>query len=302
MPRDFLREFDSLSVQTKTGSVRVRRGGAGTPVLLLHGFPETHLAWRRVAPVLAEDFTVVAADLPGYGDSVAPDHDGHHEPFSKRAMAQQLVEAMGALGASRFAVIGHDRGARVAYRMALDHPDRVFALGVLDVVPALEVYEHLTYPAARQMVNWFLLAQPAPLPEELIRADPDRYLTHILGSWGGAESIEREVLDEYARCFRNPRVIDAICAEYRAGDSIDLEHDRADRDAGRRISCPVLISWVPGGLVPLFGEPLSIWRRWADDVQGGEMSTRGHFMMEEAPRETAARIQTFLAARVPTSS
>ena len=291
--------FEPVSVQAGDVNLCVRRGGAGAhAVLLLHGFPETHLAWRKVAPQLAQRFTVVAADLPGYGDSTGPDADGHHERYCKRAMASALVDGMSALGLSRFAVIGHDRGARVAYRMALDHPERITALGALDVVPTLEVAERLTYAAARQMMNWFLLAQPPSLPEQFLGSNPDRYLRYILDSWGGSDVIEEPVVEEYARCFRNRDVIHAICAEYRSGDSIDMDHDRDDRKAGRRICCPVLVLWAPHGLVPLFGDPVSIWQQWADDVQGEAMTTSGHFLMEESPRETAALIEQFLVRRL----
>jgi haloacetate dehalogenase len=288
--------FENLSVQIANGNLNLRCSGKGPAVLLLHGFPETHLAWRHVAPSLAEHFSVFVSDLPGYGDStVARDLDA--DGLTKRAMAEQLVEGMAALGVSRFAVVGHDRGARVAYRMALDRPDRVAALGVLDVVPALEVAERLTYAAAREMVNWFFLAQPPTLPEEMIQSNPERYLKYILNSWGGSDAIEPEVFDEYARCFRNPDVIRAICAEYRAGDSLDIEHDRDDRRERRRIACPVLVIWAPHGLVPLFGDPLAIWRAWADAVQGGALDTRGHFIMEEAPRDVTARIEHFLSSQ-----
>ena len=289
--------FAAHTIEAGETTLFIRRKGSGRPLLLLHGFPQTHVMWHRVAPALAEHFTVIAADLPGYGDSVGLAPDGG-DRFSKRDMANQLVASMSALGMSRFAVVGHDRGARVAYRMALDHPQQVIALGVLDVIPTLEVSERLTYSAARQMANWFFLAQASPVPEDIIGSRSDRYLRHILESWGGTEVIESETFEEYARCFRDPRVIRAICAEYRAGDSVDLEHDRVDRDTGRRIRCPVLVTWAPNGLVPLFGDPLSIWRKWANDVQGEAMNCRGHFMMEESPQETAERIHTFLAAKL----
>jgi haloacetate dehalogenase len=233
-----------------------------------------------VAPRLASLFLVVVPDLPGYGDSVGDDVDDTPERFSKRAMSDVLVRLMAALGLSRFAVVGHDRGARVAYRMALDHPDCIIALGVLDIIPTLDVAELLTYETARQMTNWFWLAQPPPLPEEMLAASPRLYLRHIIDAWGGARAIEPDVFEEYLRFFSNSKVLRSICHEYRASDAIDLEHDRTDRRNGTRIACPMLALWEARGFVEGFGDPLSIWRNWADRVSGQALDA-GHFLMED---------------------
>jgi haloacetate dehalogenase len=288
--------FDALSreiVRVATGSVLVRRAGRGPVVLLLHGYPETSVAWRKVAPCLANEFTVVVADLPGYGDSTLADEAIDEGRVSKRIMGRALADAMTALDISRFAVVGHDRGARVAYRMALDHPQRIRALAVLDVIPILDMAEHMTYEAARQMGHWLWLAQPSTVPETLIGLDPDLYVRHIIEEWGGTRVIEREAVDEYVRCMSKPEVLRMAGAEYRA-DLLDLEHDRADRMGGNRIACPLLAMWAQGGLAEQFGDPLDVWRRWADDVAGGALAG-GHFLMEECPDEVTAALRAFLS-------
>jgi haloacetate dehalogenase len=261
-------------------------------VLLLHGYPETSLAWRKVAPDLANDFTVIAADLPGYGESILSDDAFDDGRISKRTMGCALADVMSELGISRFAVVGHDRGARVAYRLAMDHPEQICAVAVLDVIPILDMAERLTYEGARQMAHWFWLAQSSTVPETLIGLDPDLYVRHIIDQWDGAGVIEREAVDEYIRCMRKPEVLRTMGAEYRA-DRLDLEHDQADRRAARRITCPLLALWAEGGLTERFGDPLAIWRQWADDVTGGALAG-GHFMMEESPRELATWLRPFL--------
>jgi haloacetate dehalogenase len=285
----FSREFVAVS----TGRVLIRRAGRGPAVLLLHGFPETSVAWRKIAPELATQFTVIAADLPGYGDSSLSDGATDDGRISKRTMAATLAEAMTELDVSTFAVVGHDRGARVAYRLALDHPERISAIAVLDVIPILDMAEGTTYEAARQMGHWFWLAQPSTIPETLIGRDPDLYVRHIIEQWDGAQVIEREAADEYMRCMRKPDVRRTMGAEYRA-DQLDLAHDRADRIAGRRIVCPLLAIWAQGGLTELFGHPVAMWRKWADDVDGHALAA-GHFLMEESPQNLAALLVPFLA-------
>jgi haloacetate dehalogenase len=284
--------FSRELITVAGGTVFVRRAGSGPVVLLLHGYPETHLAWRKVAPLLATRFTVVAADLPGYGDSTLSGDNRNAERISKRTMAGVLADLMTELGAPRFAVVGHDRGARVAYRLALDLPRRVDAIALLDIIPIVEMANRLTYASARQMAHWFWLAQPSTAPETLIGRDPELYLRHIVDAWGGSDVIERDALEEYLRCFRKPEVLRASGAEYRA-DQLDLEHDRADRAAGRRITCPLLALWAQGGLPEEFGDPLVIWRDWADDVHGCAIAG-GHFMMEESPRKITALLEPFL--------
>jgi haloacetate dehalogenase len=285
--------FSRESIAGSTATVSVRRGGSGPAVLLLHGFPETSVAWRRIAPGLATQFTVIAADLPGYGDSSLSDAAIDEGRVSKRSLAAILADTMTELDISTFAVVGHDRGARVAYRLALDHPERVSAIAVLDVIPILDMAERITYEAARQMGHWFWLAQPSTTPETLIGLNPDLYVRHIIDQWGGSQVIEREAVDEYIRCMRKRDVRRAMGAEYRA-DQLDLAHDRADRMAGRRIVCPLLTVWAQGGLTEQFGDPVAIWHKWADKVEGRALAA-GHFLMEESPQELAALLVPFLA-------
>jgi haloacetate dehalogenase len=284
--------FPHQFVTVSTGNILVRRAGNGPAVLLLHGFPETSVAWRKITPILTKQFTVIAADLPGYGDSSVADAALDNGRLSKREMAAALADAMTALDISIFAVVGHDRGARAAYRLALDHRERIAAIAVLDVIPILDMADRMTYEAARQMGHWFWLAQPSTVPEALIGHDPDLYVRHIIEQWDGSEVIEREALDEYVRCMRKPEVRRIMGAEYRA-DQLDLAHDRADRVAGRRIVCPLLAVWAKGGLTERFGDPMAIWRQWADDVEGRAL-TAGHFLMDESPQELAALLVPFL--------
>jgi haloacetate dehalogenase len=291
---DLFDGFTPQRVTTPGGELSLVRGGTGPPVLLLHGYPQTHAAWHRVAPRLATRFTVVAVDLPGYGDSAGPTPDPAHAAYSKRATAATLVTAMTALGFTRFAVAGHDRGGRVGYRMALDHPERVSRLAVLDMVPTLEMAERIDRRLALAEYHWFFLAQPHPLPETLIGGAPDFYLTHTLESWAGRRgAFDESALAEYRRCFRKPSVIRAACEDYRAGLTVDLEHDRADRAAGRRIGSPVLALWgATAGDAYALDYPAT-WRRWADRVAGRPLDC-GHFLMEEAPEETASALLEFL--------
>jgi haloacetate dehalogenase len=285
---NFAREF----IDVEAGRVCVRRAGSGPVVLLLHGYPETSLAWRKVAPDLANEFTIVAADLPGYGDSTLSDVVIADGRVSKRTMARAVANAMSELGIAQYAVIGHDRGGRVAYRLALDRPTRIRALAVLDVIPILDMAERLTYAAARQMAHWFWLVQPSTVPETLIGLDPDLYVRHIIEQWGGSTVIEPETVEEYVRCMRKPEVLRMMGAEYRA-DQLDLEHDRADRLAARRIACPLLALWAQGGLMEQFGDPLAVWRNWSDRVNGGALAG-GHFLMEGSPQELTALVRPFL--------
>jgi haloacetate dehalogenase len=287
--------FSRAHVEVNGARMLVRRAGSGPAVLLLHGYPETHLAWRDVAPDLATQFTLIAADLPGYGDSLISD-DVSREPFSKRAMGRMLAELMDVLGLSRFAVVGHDRGARAAYRLALDFPQRVAALAVLDVIPILDMADRLTYQTAGQMAHWLWLAQHSDVPERLIGLDPDLYVRHILEMWGGSRVIDASVIAEYVRCMRKPEVRRAISAEYQA-DQFDLADDRADRANGRRIQAPVLAVWGKGGFAEQFGDPIAIWRNWADQVSGRALAC-DHFMMEESPWEVSALLASFLVETV----
>lgn len=282
--------FELTTIDTAEASIRVRRGGSGPPLLLLHGNPQTHVMWHAVAPRLARDFTVVAADLRGYGDSSKPQTTSDHEPYSKRAMARDQVAVMGALGFERFFVAGHDRGGRCAYRMALDHPERVAKLAVLDIIPTGEAFARADMAFALSYWHWFFLAQPFDLPERLMGYDPDRYLLD-----GRRHLFAPEAYAEYLRCFRDPATRHAICEDYRAGASFDYELDLADRGQ-RRVACPVLALWSGTGELPaLYDDVLAIWRDWADDVTGRALDC-GHYLPEEAPDETCAELRAFFLA------
>lgn len=286
------------------GAVELHRvvEGAGLPLLLLHGFPQSHLMWRDVAPLLADEFTVVCADLRGYGESDCPPSDADHLPYSKRAMAQDVVELMAGLGFERFCIAGHDRGGRVAYRAALDHPERVERLAVLDVLPIDVSWERADARLALGFWPWSLLAQPEPLPEYLLAAAPEAVLDHALGgAWGTpAETFGDDVRQAYLAPMRDREHVHAICEEYRAAASIDREHDAADRRAGRRIACPMLALWSGQGPLSSWyaddGGPIAIWRALADDVDGGPVEG-GHFFPEEHPADTAESLSRFFAAR-----
>jgi haloacetate dehalogenase len=267
-------------------------GGHGPPLLLLHGYPETHACWHRVAPSLASRFTVVCPDLRGYGDSGRPAADPTHRAYSKRTMARDQLEVMVQLGFERFAVVGHDRGGRVAYRLALDHPEHVTRLAVLDIVPTIETWARLGRKAGLGTYHWYFLAQPPDLPERLIGADPDYFPGWTLNSWTGPPgTIDPRALNEYRRAFRNPDVIRATCEDYRAGATVDVEDDAADRGV-RQIRCPVLALWAEDASEPGW-DPIAIWREWAPDLRGQRVAC-GHFLPEEAPAETLAALEAFL--------
>jgi haloacetate dehalogenase len=265
--------------------------GDGAPVLLLHGFPETHYCWRALIPTLAQSHTIVAPDLRGYGSTRAPAGGPHGEGFSKREMASELVELMRLLGFDRFAVVGHDRGARVAYRMALDHADAVERLAVLNVIPTVDQFERMAGGPSLAYWPWFLLAQPEPFPEQLITAAPDQFLRYIFGSWTAASSaIDDEALAVYLAAFTPAAA--AICADYRASFWLDREHDQDDRRHARRIACPVLV--VTGAEETQLADAAVVWRKWATDVHAVTVSG-GHFIPEEAPEVLAAELNGFLA-------
>lgn len=288
--------FSQHRVGTRGAEINLKRGGDGPPVLLLHGYPETHLCWHRVAPALARRFTIVTPDLRGYGDSSKPHSDPDHATYSKRTMARDMIEVMAELGHKRFTVVGHDRGARVAYRMALDHPQSVDKLAVLDIVPTYTTWIRMQMSRGLKTYHWFFLAQPGGLPERLIGADPVYYLKEKLRRWSGSiDAFPENVVEEYARCFSDPACIHATCEDYRAGATIDFELDRADYGK-RKIACPVLALWGQRGFAKGNDDtedPLADWRGWADDVRGGPIRS-GHFLPEEAPEETLAALEAFL--------
>ncbi|WP_445149958.1 alpha/beta hydrolase [Baekduia sp. Peel2402] len=290
--------FRVAEVPSPRGPVLARVGGAGPPLLLLHGYPETHLMWHAVAPLLAERFTVVAADLPGYGGSFRPAVAKDHASYAKRALAADLVAAMGALGHDAFAVAGHDRGGRVAYRMALDHPERVTHLAVLDVVPTGEVWRHADAALALGYWHWAFLAQPAPLPERLILGDPDGFwiAAERMGLKRGDPRYPDVVLDAYREQLDDPAFVEAMCEDYRAGATVDREHDDVDR--GRRtIACATVALWAGDGSLPRFyRDPLEPWRSYAPDVTGGAIAGASHFLAEDAPGQVAAELLSSLGA------
>ena len=271
-------------------------GGAGAPLLLLHGHPQTHAIWHKVAPLLARHFTVVACDLRGYGDSSKPQGAPDHANYSKRVMAADMVASMRHLGFERFRVMAHDRGARVAHRLMADHPQAVERAVLLDIAPTLAMYEGTTEAFARAYWHWFFLIQPAPLPERLIEADPDAYLRDVMGRRSaGLAPFDARALAEYARCLSLPGTAHGICEDYRAAAGIDLEHDRADRDAGRRIETPLLALWGAHGVVQRCFDPLLEWRKVAMRVEGEALDC-GHYIPEEAPEALLARALPFLLA------
>ncbi len=292
--------FETMIIDTDGASINVRRAGSGRPVLLLHGFPQTLLMWRDIAPLLAADFTVVCADLRGYGDSGCPSSAEDHAPYSKRTMAQDMVAVMDTLGFGRFAIAGHDRGGRVAYRAALDHPTRVDKLALLDVLPIDAVWDRADAHMALAFWPWSLLAQPEPLPERLLASAPEAVIDDALSeNWGTpADTFHASVRAAYLTPLRDGAHIHAICEEYRAAATIDRDHDAADRQAGRRISCPVLALWSGSGPLSTWytsdGGPLSLWRDFADSVDGGPVHG-GHFFPEEHPEETATALTQFFA-------
>lgn len=283
--------FTLETVDTSEVTVRVRHGGSGPPLLLLHGHPQTHVMWHRVAPMLADAFTVVCPDLRGYGDSSKPPTAPDHAPYSKRAMARDQVALMRYLGFERFAVAGHDRGGRCAYRLALDHSERVEKLAVLDIIPTGEAWWRADREFFLGFWHWAFLAQPAPLPERMIGANPDNYY------FRNREQAERlfapEALADYLRCVHDPATIHAMCEDYRAGATIDVALDEADRGR-QRIACPVLALWSGREELDRWYDVLAIWRGWADDVRGRTIDG-GHYLAEEAPDEVAAELRAFFS-------
>jgi len=290
---EFFPGFTSHRVGTRATEIRCVVGGDGPPVLLLHGYPQTHVMWHRVAPALARHYTVVCADLRGYGDSGKPASDDTHAAYSKRAMAADMVELMRDLGHSRFRLVGHDRGGRVAHRLCIDHPDVVSQLAILDISPTRTMYARTDQAFATAYYHWFFLIQPFDLPERLIGADPAYYLQRKLGGWGtGIAHFDPRALAEYTRCFSDPATIHATCEDYRASASIDLAHDAASES--QKIDCPVLVLWGDKGVVHRLFQPLDDWRAVALDVRGRALPC-GHYLAEERPEETLRELETFFA-------
>ena len=288
--------FETGRFTSSGAQIHYRRAGAGEPVLLLHGYPQTHTCWHAVAPELARHYTVVCADLRGYGDSSKPAGLTDHSNYSKRAMAQDMVEFMASLGFERFHLVGHDRGGRVGHRLAADHPQRVHSLTVLDISPTLRMFERTDMEFARAYYHWFLMLQPPPLPEQMLAG---KVPFNVLGRIGRDEpdlsKFHEVAVREYVRCYADPAAIHASCEDYRAAGTIDLEHDRADRAAGRKLPMPMMALWGAQGVVGNMFDCLADWQAVANNAIGSALPC-GHFVPEEAPQETLAEIERFLQA------
>lgn len=290
-----LDRFSKDQRQVNGVTIHFRHGGSGPPLLLLHGFPQTHVIWHRVADALAERFTLVMPDLRGYGDSSKPPGDKDHANYSKRTMAQDMVELMAALGHRRFDLCGHDRGGRVAHRLALDHPDAVGRLMVIDISPTRTMYEATDMRFATLYYHWFMLIQPHPLPETLIGNNAAFYLKYTLGGWGssGASYIDPAAMAEYERCFCTPEAIHAACEDYRAAAGIDLEHDR-DHDA-KKLTCPTHVVWGEHGVVGKLFRPLQDWQEKCALPVTGRALPAGHFIPDQVPELLLEEMKTFFA-------
>ncbi len=293
-----LEGFTRSEIRTTGARIVTVTGGSGPPLLLMHGNPFTHLNWAKVAPALARDFTVVATDLRGYGDSEKPPGGDDHAGYSFRAMAQDQVEVMAALGHQSFFAAGHDRGARVLHRMCLDHPAKVKRAAILDIIPQHHLFNNITQPWATFSWHWFFNIQPEPMPEKMMGADPDWFIEKKLAkTQQGLSFFDPAALAEYKRCFRNPATIHAICEDYRATAGVDLAMDTEDFAAGRKIECPVLLLWGATGGVGRNTNPGpdEIWRRYAANIVAARALPCGHYLSEEAPRQTAAALHEFFA-------
>ncbi len=289
--------FASEWINTSSGRIFARVGGKGPPLLLLHGFSETHVMWHRVAPQLADRFTLIIADLPGYGWSDMPESDAQHLPYSKRAMAKAMVEAMEQLGHVHFALAGHDRGGRVSYRLALDHPGRLSRLAVLDILPTYNYWERMNRAYALKIYHWTFLAQPAPLPETLISGQGEFFLRFKMASQTKSktlDAIDKRALEHYIAPFRDPARVHAMCEDYRAGAYIDYDLDKADFEAGNKITVPMLVLWGGVGIAQAAATPLDIWKQWATNVDGVPVDS-GHFLTEENPDVTAKALRAFFS-------
>lgn len=285
--------FGQHRVKANGVEINFRRGGSGPPLLLLHGYPQTHAIWHAIAPRLAQNHTVIAADLRGYGDSAKPRGDASHMTYSKRTMAKDMVDLMAGLGWRRFSLAGHDRGGRVAYRLALDHPEAVEKLAVLDIVTTHTMWKSMDKKVASATYHWLFLSQPDGLPERMIGHDPEWYLRETLRRWAAPGfSFAPDAMADYVRCFRDPAAIHGACEDYRAGATVDFDHDSADLGQ-RKITCPVLALWGQTGIAQEARDVLGAWRPWADDVSGHAI-TSGHFLAEEAPDETLKALEKFL--------
>jgi len=289
-------EFESLQLDVGPVQIHARTAGSGPPLLLLHGYPESSLMWRNVAPSLAEKVTVVTTDLRGYGNSSTPPDDELHETYSKRAMAADQVKVMELLGHDQFMVAGHDRGGRVTHRLALDFPKRINRLAVLDIIPTLHMFENVDREMAQSYFHWFFLIQGNGVPEQLINADPQAWIeSRFSGRLLGENPIDPDAIAEYTNIFRDPAHVAATCADYRAAASIDLDHDRADRSAKHRITAPLLVMWGQSSYVGRNFDSVEVWKSFADQVTGIQAPS-DHYIPEEAPSFTADVLSEFFSA------
>ena len=284
--------FEERRIDLDDAEIYVKVGGDGPPLLLLHGFPQTHVAWHEIAPRLAEEYTVIAPDIRGYGRSTGPS-DPEAADYTHRVMAEDMANVMEVLGFDTYQIVGHDRGARIGYRFALDFPHRVQTLAVLDIIPTLETAERMDYERAKGMYHWLFLAQQYPIPETLINNEPSFYIDHLIENWSmNADDLNQNAITDYHRFFRQKSVVRACCEDYRAGLSLDLEHDLKSRTAGDRIDCPVLVLWGSERDRDT-SDTLAIWESWSTDVRGGPLPC-GHFLMEEAPDATFEALDSFI--------
>lgn len=284
-------EFTHHRISTSGATINLVKGGTGKPLLLLHGYPQTHIMWHKVAPLLCDRFTVICSDLRGYGDSDKPSSDPTHFTYSKRATAQDQVEVMAALGFERFFAAGHDRGGRVLHRLILDHPERVEKAAVLDIVPTRTIFQTVNKELAIAYEHWFFLSQPYDFPERLIGNDPEFYLRTKMNQWSAnPNSFTDEAMAEYIRCFSNRQTIHATCEDYRAAATIDLEHDEIDINS--KIQCPLLVLWGARGVMERRYDVLETWRERGVNVIGKALDS-GHFLPEEAPQETVDALLDF---------
>jgi haloacetate dehalogenase len=290
----FFEGFRLDVVAVAGGKLRLRYGGSGPPLLLLHGNPQTHVIWHAVAPQLAERFTIICPDLRGYGQSFKPEATVDHVPYAKRAMAVDMIQLMNHFGFDRFSVGGHDRGARLAHRIALDFPERITRLAVLDIIPTIEHFERTDMNFAMGYYHWFWLAQRHPVPESLINAAPDIWFrAHTSREPKGSDFFHPKALSDYLEAVQNPEMVRGMCEDYRAAASIDLDHDRQSREAGVKIRCPLLVLWGAKGKIERWYEPLDIWRQYcAAEISGGPVNS-GHYLAEEAPAEVLDRFNRF---------
>lgn len=283
--------FSYTRLSTQGADINVASAGSGPPLLLLHGYPQTHYMWHKIAPALSQYFHVICPDLRGYGDSSKPNSDNTHQAYSKREMASDMVDIMRQFGHKNFYAAGHDRGARVLHRMALDHPKQVLKAALLDIVPTYEMFNLIDQTSATGYYHWYCLIQDNDLPEKMIGASPDYYLFDKLNRWSAyPKCIEQHAIDEYLRCFRNPATIHATCEDYRAAASIDLEHDKADLSI--KITCPLLVLWGKQGIIGRHYDLLDIWQHRASNVRGQALDC-GHFLAEERSEETLQSLLSF---------